>query len=304
MKEIVFRLLFLIPFVGMSQHYVDLVSVKYGKTNGMLLKDANQKADAISLDSYATLPLVVNDKVTVITGFNFETIGLQFFPNLDKIQFYNTLLKAGVRIKYSPKWSSTLLILPKLASDYQNINKEQLYFGGLAIFKKTKKDSSNYSIGLYSSTEAYGVYVSPIIGYYYQHPDKQFELKFYLPNELDFNYCLNTKYSLGLDYNGHGRSFTTQKYNLSTTYIQDNTLEFGTYFQNKTCNDQLLIRLKLGYSSNNYEVYSSNDKLALQVAAFKFGDKRTQLNAGFQNSLFLKIEAIFRLNLSKYQKKQ
>jgi len=63
----------------MSQHYVDLVSVKYGKTNGMLLKDANQKADAISLDSYATLPLVVNDKVTVITGFNFETIGLQFF---------------------------------------------------------------------------------------------------------------------------------------------------------------------------------------------------------------------------------
>jgi hypothetical protein len=62
-----------------------------------------------------------------------------------------------------------------------------------------------------------------------------------------------------------------------------------------------LLRAKVGYTSNIYEVYEQGDKLDFRVSAFSFGDNRTQLNPDIKGSVFIKFEAIYRLQIDNAQ---
>jgi hypothetical protein len=58
----------------------------------------------------------------------------------------------------------------------------------------------------------------------------------------------------------------------------------------------------MGYSLNQFRVYPMDQKLDLQILALKFGDNRTKLFEDKSNTILLKMEAIYRFDLSKVKK--
>lgn len=54
------------------------------------------------------------------------------------------------------------------------------------------------------------------------------------------------------------------------------------------------MRLKIGMVKNNYDVYKVNDKIDLSITPVIFGDNRSKLNTTLNNSVFLRVEAIYR----------
>ncbi|NND88458.1 MAG: hypothetical protein HKM28_04335, partial [Flavobacteriaceae bacterium] len=60
----------------------------------------------------------------------------------------------------------------------------------------------------------------------------------------------------------------------------------------------ILIRGKLGYSSSNFEVYDRSEKITIGISAFSFGDDRRRLNPELNGSIFGRIEAIYRFQLT------
>ncbi len=114
------------------------------------------------------------------------------------------------------------------------------------------------------------------------------------PGDFDVNYSFTKNTKIGIDYFGNSESFRLSKENTNTNYVQNNTLEFSTYFQNNSWNKNLLLRIKLGLTTNNYEVYPENQKIDVGFSSLRFGDNRTQINSNLSNSLFLRIEAIYR----------
>ena len=73
--------------------------------------------------------------------------------------------------------------------------------------------------------------------------------------------------------------------------------------QINTFNKNVLVRAKLGYTTNEHEVYAENDKLDFRISAFSFGDDRTQLNPKLSGSLFIKFEAIYRFQIKEKEAK-
>jgi hypothetical protein len=124
-----------------------------------------------------------------------------------------------------------------------------------------------------------------------------------LPIAADINYCLGTT-TLGIDYFGIGRSFRLYgDSDVSSAYVDLSSLEFAGYIQFNVLQKSVLLRAKLGYSSDNYEVYADGETIDLGLSAFSFGDDRTQLNPDLNGGIFLKFEAVYRFHLKKEKEK-
>lgn len=64
----------------------------------------------------------------------------------------------------------------------------------------------------------------------------------------------------------------------------------------------MLLRLRDGYSTSNYEVYEVGDKIDFGLTTFSFGDNRTQLNPDISGGLLFKLEAVYRFNIPETKK--
>ncbi|SHM37734.1 DUF6268 family outer membrane beta-barrel protein [Flavobacterium xinjiangense] len=303
MKKKIIQLLFLIlPFLCSAQEYIDLFSVNYGKSQEKTFEDSSVNTSISTFQTNLTLPVVLNEKYIAVTGVNFSSYSLQLFPDSNNNHLYSTNLRAGLSVKHSEHWSGLYLFLPKVASDYINVSNKDIYLGGLALLKYKRNENFGYGLGLYGSSEAYGMSVVPIITFYYHSPDKRFEINAFMPNDADINYSLTDKTRIGVDFLGHGNSYKLTTDNIRSNYVENNSLDFSSYVQRSILDNKILLRLKLGYSLNEFRVYPIDQKLDLQILALKFGDNRTRLFEDKSNTILLKMEAIYRFDLSKVKK--
>lgn len=303
MKKKIIQLLFLIlPFLCSAQEYIDLFSVNFGKSQEKTFEDSSVNTSISTFQTNLTLPIVLNEKYIAVTGVNFSSYSLQLFPDSSNNHLYSTNLRAGLSVKHSEHWSGLYLFLPKVASDYINVSTKDVYLGGLALLKYKRNENFGYGLGLYGSSEAYGMSVVPIITFYYHSPNKRFEINAFMPNDADINYSLTDKTRIGVDFLGHGNSYKLTTDNVRSNYVENNSIDFSSYVQRSVLDNKILLRLKLGYSLNEFRVYPIDQKLDLQILALKFGDNRTRLFEDKSNTFLLKMEAIYRFDLSKVKK--
>lgn len=302
-KKLIYFLFLMLPFLGQSQEYIDLLMVNYGKTQKAYFENQSENTTISTIVTNITLPIPINKKNVAITGVNYESKSLQLFPNSDYKQLYTTTLKAGLQIIHSERWSGVYVLLPKIASDYINITGDDFYMGGATFWKYKKNKKFSYTFGLYTSKEAYGQSIVPLFGIYYLSPNSRFEINSFLPNDANINYALTEKLKLGVDYLGHGNSFKLTTNNVRSTYAENNTVEFSSFIQHPIFNKNLLFRLKVGYSLNQYDVYPIDQKLDVQILLLKFGPKRTLLNTDLSSTVFFKIETIYRFDLNSVKNK-
>jgi len=301
LKKLVILFLF-ISFFSEAQEYVDILKMGYSYTSDAKFEGTNESTDVKSFEAGVTFPIVLNDKYALITGVSFNTNQLLLSPDYNQTtNLYSTLLKIGIATTHSEKWSSTIVFLPKISSDYKNLSGDDFYFGGFAVAKLKKSEHFKYRFGFYASTEAFGLFATPIFGFYYLSPSKRLEIDASLPISADINYRFG-KAAVGIDYFGIGRSYNISQDTSIPVYIEQSPLEFTTYFQYGILENSILLRAKVGYSSNIHEVYEQGDKLDFRLSAFSFGDDRTQLNPDILGSVFFKVEAIYRIHFKEKEK--
>ena len=293
-----FLVFFLISSGIYGQDYVDILRVGYGSTIHNGFKGSSGSTSIESLEVDFTFPIVLSESSAIISGLLYSRNRLSLYPEDKTRNLHSSTLKIGLASKINDSWSTTLLLLPKIASDYQHVKSKDIYLGGVALLKYKKKENLIYRFGLYSTMEAYGLYATPIIGWYYKSPNKLLEMDMSLPISAEINYKTGFG-TVGFDYFGIGRSFRLYEDDDSTSYVDLSSLEFSSFFQLNTLKNSVLLRAKFGYSSNKYEVYENDDTIDLGLTAFTFGDNRTQLNPDLKGGLFVKLEAIYRFHIKK-----
>ena len=300
MKRILLFIIFF-PLVSFAQEYVDVLKIGYSHTFDAKFEGTNESTDVKGFEAGVTFPIVLNDNYVLITGVDFSTHTLQLDPDFSSTSLNSTLLKIGLASTHSEKWSSTLVFLPKMSSDYKNISSDDFYYGGYAVAKLKKRENLIYRFGIYGSSEAFGLFATPMLGVYYKSSNNRFEIDASLPIVADVNYSLGFV-TVGFDYFGIGRSFNISQDEFSHLYVEQSPLEFASYLQYGILENSILLRAKVGYTSNTHEVYEQGDKLDFRLSAFNFGDDRTQLNPDINGGVFVKFEAIYRIHFEKKEK--
>ena len=298
MKQLIFCLVFL-PITLIAQEYVDVFKFGYSYSDQAKFKDTNENTSINAFNAAVTLPIKLSSKHVFLTGVDFSSHNLWLSPEYNQsTTLYNTIVKVGLATTFTEKWSTTLVLLPKIASDYKTISGDDFNFGIYAIAKLKKSEYFKFRFGLYASTELFGVFATPIIGAYYLSPNKHFEIDASLPITAAVNYHFE-RVSVGFDYFAIGRSYNISQETSTPVYVDQRPIEASTYIQFGLAENSILLRTKVGFSSNTNEVYKQGDQLNYRISAFSFGDNRTQLNPDILGSIFLKFEAIYRIHFKK-----
>jgi len=289
----------LLSLNGFAQDYVDIVNISYSEGFNTEFEDGSGQTHVTSFDVAFTYPIVINENNAIITGVDFSNISLALTATAPNSHLNSTTLKIGWAATINERWSSTLVFLPKVTSDYKNIDGDDFYFGGFGVLKYQQKENLLYRFGAYASSEAFGVFATPIFGIYYTSTDDKWEVDLSLPIAANVNYLIGNNLKLGADYIGLGRSYSLTVDDIKGTYVQQNSLDFSAYLEKAFVQQSILVRLKAGFSTNDYEVYDIDETIDLGLSAFRLGDNRTQLNQNINSAPFLKIEAIYRFYIEK-----
>lgn len=298
MKKTFITGLFFISLSLPAQNYADILKVSYGETFSNKFQNTENQTTLALTAAQLTIPVPLTEKQAVITGLDYALNSLKLFPQTAQRNLHTSTLKLGLASQWNDKWSSSVVLLPKIASDFRNFRNQDFYWGIFASFKTKQRENFAYRFGFYGSREAYGIFATPTFGWYYLSPDNRFEMNTNLPISADINYRTSWV-TIGLDYLGISRSFHLyeKESNHSETYVDLSSLDFSVYIQNKFIIDDLLLRAKLGYGTQNYKIYAADEKIDLKLSAFKFGDNRNQINPSISGSLFVMLEMVYRVGI-------
>lgn len=293
--------------ISFAQDYIDLFKVSYIQNFDHEFQNFNQGTNIQSLEADLTLPIQLDEKNAIITGFLYSQNALSLFPEnngfpdniSERSTLYATTLKLGINSVLSEKWSGAFVFLPKLSSDYIDISKDDFFLGGFSIFNYKKNEHLNYKLGGVVIQQTFGVVAIPLIGLYYESPSEKLEVDLTLPVAGDANYRITPNTAFGVNYYGIGRSFDIHQDNVADYYVDYASLEFSGYFQYGILDNSVLLRAKAGYATFTGEAYAVGDDIDVRVAGlFDIGDNRTQLNPNISGGFFGKFEMVYRFDLS------
>ncbi len=289
-----------------AQNYFDVGSISYANTPLNKFDNSSENSRVEELDLKLTYPVVLNQENVLLAGLYANRVQVLLDPELSQNTYLNSIsLVLGLNRNYSEKWSATYVVIPKISSDLNGLSGKDLQLGVLSLLNYKKRSNLNYKMGIYANTERYSLSVFPLLGMYYQSPDKKFEANIILPYFADVNYQLYKKTTLGMNFDGIGSSYNMHKrlFLDKQTYAVRSSPELFAYLMFQL-GPSLYVRPKLGYSIfRSYKVYENNDKVDLSVASFYVGDNRTQLNTTFEDGAIFKIELVYRVHLEENDKK-
>ena len=285
--------------VTFSQNYIDILKINISTTPYNTFDSSSVKTRLTEFSGDLTLPVKVNDRFSVITGLIYEDIQTKLFIDDAVKEFGSATLKLGFNKQLNDKWSATGVVLPKIASDYSSISNKDFQIGSIAVFKYKKLDNLNYKVGLYYNSELFGPFFVPILGIYYQSPNKKFETNAMLPLQADLNYKLNTFINAGCNFNGQIRSYHLNHvtYENPSAYVVKSTNELYAYLKFNFTNS-ISLYTRAGQSfARSYRVYDESDKVTFGLPATFIGPKRQQLNSDFSDGMIYQVTLLYRLNL-------
>ena len=298
MKKIILTSVFTLSILfGFGQNYIDLFKADYAISSPSSYDSSSAEVNLREVNVDLTLPVVINDRSTFLTGINYEMTRGSFNPFRKKEMVTGLTLKLGANIKHSERWSGTYMLLPKLSSDLKRIGAEDVQIGGVALMKYKVSNHLNYKFGLYANNELFSPFLVPILGFYYLNPSEKFEAKVLLPLSVDLNYALTENARIGFNFKGQVRTYNLNEplFNENDRYLARSTNDLYTYFQYSLDNG-INFQLAAGRSvGRSYRIY--NERVDFAMPLVYFGSKRDQLNADFSDSWLLKFTAIYRLKL-------
>lgn len=196
---------------AISQNYVDLAKFDYATSSTNTFDTGTATTSLQEINADLTIPLVINDNFTVLTGATYEGTTATFNPGRAEETLTGITLKLGANLKHNNKLSGTYMLLPKISSDLKETSSNDFQVGAVVLMKYAKNDHFNYKFGLYANNELFSPFVVPIFGFYYLNPTEKFEAKVLLPLAADLNYTIANNTRVGLNFRGQIRT-----YNLNT----------------------------------------------------------------------------------------
>jgi hypothetical protein len=286
-----------------AQNYIDILHTEYTTTPQNKFEGSTQTTDLQKVNVNLTVPVPLKNGNTFLTGVVYDRITTRYSPT-DRINTQTTsiILKLGMNVKHSDKWSTTLLLLPKIATDFiSDLTNKDFQFGALGLAKMTKSEHLSYKFGAYMNGDRFGPFLVPLFGFYFQK--NKLEMDVIVPSYAKINYSITPKLTAGINwratvksYNLHRSTGLTQ---FSNNYMHHLSNEVAAHVGFEPISG-IIIRGMAGISlGRSFRVYENNDKIDFGLSLFRFGDDRVPLNLDFANGAFGRVEVAYRYYLKQ-----
>lgn len=276
--------------VTQAQDYVDIVKVEHTRGVGQSFHQGGGHAPFSETAIDLTLPIVLHKKTALITGALLEQTHLATHPESSAFEVYGAMAKLGINRKHTSRWSGTYLLLPKLSSNLEGLNGNDVQMGALVLLKYQPKAHLNYRVGCYANTDRFGPMVVPIAGIYWLRG--RTEVSAALPITADINYRLLPHLRLGTRFAGINKTY--HLHHEPGKYLEKVNNEWSVYAHMDW--GRMNMQLFAGHSiARSFKSYDSDDRIDLSLSALKFGNDRMPVHTGFGDGFIFKAALFYRI---------
>jgi len=294
--------LLLIPFLlflamfSIAQQTFTVAEFNYmlSPNNSYVQKDTTSNAQFYS--GFVTAPIVINEKGTVLAGIRGNIWKVKYTPELDWPEtYYSSGLSLGYNHQFNKNKSFLFILLPRLNSDFRNINSNAMQLALFTTYSKRSSEKFLWKVGVYFSTEFFGPFVVPLFGLNWDVTSK-LNIRGDLPIYAKIKYKVGNSFSAGLGYIALVSSYRLTG-EFDDAYTSRYAIEPYAFAEVKFLK-QLYFNAKFGYTmGRKYPIYEKDDRLDWQLSFIKFGDDRTQRNPEIEDNLFFELGLAFKVEV-------
>ncbi len=188
------------------------------------------------------------------------------------------------------------MVVPRLMSDFQNMDGSSFQFGGLASYLKKYHDDLSIGFGAIYNSELFGPYVVPFLDLNWKFAEK-WRVKGLFPITLRVEYSINDNMITGLNHFG-----------LITTYALGDDAYAGDYMERQSIDLSLFLRQRLAGNffvegmvgralGRQYRQFAGDQKVDFAIPMVAFGDERVVKNdfSAFNDGLILTLKLIYNM---------
>ncbi len=296
-KLLIISQIILLALVSYSQQTFTIASVNYMLSPSNTYSEEGLKSNIQYLSGFINVPIALGDKSTILAGFRGNMWTVKYSPEqVWPENYYSLGLTLGYNHRFDEKKSFLFILLPKLNSDFRNINSNALQLGFFTTYSKRSSEKFLWKVGMYFNTEFFGPFVVPLFGLNWDVSPK-LSISGDLPIYAKIKYNLNNNFSTGAGYIALVSSYRLSG-EFNDAYTSRYAIEPYVFAEVKFLK-QLYFNGKLGYTmGRKYPVYAKDDRLDWQLLFIKFGDDRTQLNPEILDNFFFELGLAFKVDVS------
>lgn len=279
-----------------GQQKFTVASFAYMLSPSNTYADTNLKSNIGYFTTVLNFPVKLNEKTAILTGIRGNIWTVKYDPEqLWPEKYYSLGITLGLNHKFSDKNSFLFVLLPKLNSDFNNLNSNAFQLGFFSTYAHRVNNDFLWKAGLYYNSEFFGPFVVPIFGIDWKLNEKV-SIRGDLPIFAKVNYSIREGFSSGLGYialvssfrlSGEFKDAYTSRYAIEPYFYSDIKVMKNIYLNGK-----------VGYTlGRKYPVYAKDDKLDLQLMFMKFGDERIQLNSDIEDGIFIEFTLSYKVDI-------
>jgi hypothetical protein len=305
MKIFFLFIISLVSWFALGQNFVDLANVYWRTSPG---NKGNTAGETVNFNTYAfdaRAPIKLNDKSTLIFGFDIANNSIRNTSANESWIFSSTTLQAGMEHKWTDRFKTLLLLMPKLSTNFTGgVDSRDFQFGGTILNTLKHSDHFDWRFGAYVNGELFSVMIVPLFGFNWKI-NEAWRLKTVIPVNLELSRIMSKKWIAGLLFIGANASYRLrQQLNPDTTYpnsyqpyldkADNNAWLYSDIYLTKN----IVLNLKAGHSVlRKYRIYDEDDKLGLKLGPVNIGDDRADAPVLMKNGWSFETRLIFRMPL-------
>lgn len=301
MKRIIFLLLSIYLCASLSgQKTIDILNIsgRYGfpqSYDSLYSGKAKENVMMVAL----VVPLKITKKTIWYNSINYfyfnvgndETMSAEI---ANPISIHGFLFRTGLYQKFSNGRAIQLLFVPRLMSDFNNIDGNHFQFGGLAMFEKEYSEKLTMSFGAMYNQELFGPYLVPLINLNWQLSER-WSITGMLPVYLKVKYKAGERLYIGFSHFGLITTYALGAPEYKGDYIERQSIDLGLFGRYRIAGN-IYIEGRFGHTlGRSYTQYEADQKVKFSIPLVGFGDDRVQKNVIFKDGFFLNLRLIYNI---------
>lgn len=249
------------------------------------------------------IPIVLNEKQIWYNSVNYMQWNVNNNINTpvniaNTIKVHGLIFRTGFIQKLTNGNSVQFVFIPRLMSDFNNIDSKHFQFGGTFIYEKVFHERLKIGYGVLYNNEAFGTNLVPLVNLEWKMSEK-WSISGLLPIYSRIKYKVNDKLNFGIYHFGLVTSYRLGKEAYQNDYLERRSINLGLFARYKITGT-IHLEGRYGYSfGRSYGQYDQNDKIDLTLPLVTIGDDRTQINksTNFSNGAYAHVRIVYAINL-------
>ena len=215
---------------------------------------------------------------------------------VNPIDIHGIILRTGIYQKFSRDRAIQLFLVPRLMTDFHNINSNHFQLGALFLYEKKFRKDLKMGFGAMYNQEFFGPYLVPLVNIDWKISER-WSIVGLFPVYGKVNYKVSDKFTTGLSHFG-----------LLTTYRMGDAAYEGDYIERQSIDESLFARYRLfeniylegrlGYAlGRSYAQYEEDQKVDFSLPLISFGDDRVQKNVSFHDGVIVSLRFVYNVRI-------